>query len=115
MSNIDRPLGATPSNLPLEQEIESVLHRLQQRRRSVAGQHTALHTQLQAKMRMPRALLLAASIGLGFGFINRARHGPKPVTAPQGEVPANAGAARWIPTLLAVVNSVMALQAFKSR
>lgn len=115
MSNTDRRLGAEPHTLPLKQEIESTLHRLQQRRRSVAGQQTALHTQLQAKMRMPRALLLAASIGLGFGFVKRARPGPKPAAAPQGEVPATAGAARWIPTLLAVVNSVMALQAFKSR
>ena len=115
MNSTGQPRGPAPHALSLEQEIESVLHRLQQRRSSVAGQHTALHSQLQAKMRMPRILLLAASIGLGFGFVNRARHGSKPAPVPQGQVPATAGGSHWVPTLLALVNSVMALQAFRSR
>ena len=114
MNSPGQPRGSAPDALSLEQEIESVLHRLQQRRSSVAGQHKALHSQLQAKMRMPRILLLAASIGLGFGFVNRAHQGTKFATVPSGGATANSGTSRWIPTLLALVNSVMALQAFKS-
>ena len=115
MNRTELARAVAPPAQSLEHEIESVLQRLQQRRSSVASQHTALHVQLQAKMRIPRTLLLAMGIGLGFGVVHRVRSGTAPAKVPSDEAPAATGISRWLSTLLAVFNSVMALQALRNR
>ena len=115
MNMIDQTQKGATLVLTLEQEIESVLCSLQQRRGSVAHQHASLHAQLRAKMRLPRIVLVAACIGVGFWFVNRTRRDKKPVIVHYGEIPETPKKSHWMSTLLTLVNSVMALQGFLSK